>query len=98
MPPIRVITDSTCDLPEALVRQYNITVVPVNVHLGGQVYLDRVTITTDEYLRLAVTTASASPEPCTSAPSVAVFEQVFRQIARERSADGIVAIHVAAGL
>ena len=36
MPTIRVVTDSTCDLPDSLVRQYGITVVPVNIHLGDR--------------------------------------------------------------
>src|SRR5262249_30093585 len=89
------VTDSTCDLPEALIRQYNITVVPVNIHLGDRVYLDRFTLTLEEYLQ-ALPTVPAPPR--TSPPSVEVFEQIYRQIQRERLADGIVAIHLSARL
>ena len=98
MPTVRVITDSTCDLPEALIRQYNITVVPVNIHVGDKIYLDRVTLTTDEYLHLAAGPARTEPAPHTSAPTPEAFEQVYRQIQRERSADGIVSIHLSARL
>jgi DegV family protein with EDD domain len=98
MPSIRVITDSTCDLPEAVARQYNITVIPVNVHVGRQTYLDRVTITTEQYLQQITMQSPAPDEPGTSAPKVEVFEQVYRQIQRERTADGIVAIHLSARL
>jgi DegV family protein with EDD domain len=95
MPTIRVITDSTCDLPEAVAREHNIIVIPVNVHVSDQTYLDRVTITTDQYLQTA---GAALTPPHTSAPRIEVFEQVYRQIQRERTADGIVAIHLSARL
>ena len=98
MPTVRVITDSTCDLPEALIRQYHITVVPVNIHIGDTVYLDRVNLTTDEYLQLAAALPRTEPPPYSSAPTPEAFEQVYRQIQRERTADGIVSIHLSSRL
>ncbi len=98
MSTVRVITDSTCDLPEALIRQYNITVVPVNIHVGDKIYLDRVNLTTDEYLHLVAALPRTEPAPYTSAPTPEAFEQVYRQIQRERIADGIVSIHLSARL
>jgi DegV family protein with EDD domain len=98
MPTVRVITDSTCDLPEALIRQYNITVIPVNIHVGDKIYLDRVNLTTDEYLHLAAGLPRTELPPYTSAPTVEAFEQVYRQIQRERNTDGIVSIHLSSRL
>ena len=36
MPHIRVVTDSTCDLPDALLKQFDITVVPHMLQFGTE--------------------------------------------------------------
>src|SRR5215218_5423897 len=95
MPTIRVVTDSTCDLPDSLVRQYGITVVPVSVHLGTQSYLDRVNLATETLLRQ---TQGGAARPATAPPTVATFEQVYRQLKAGRPCDGIVSIHVSSRL
>lgn len=51
---IKVIVDSTCDLPEAIMKQYGIQMVPLRVNIKGKEYLDKVTISVEEvydYLR-----------------------------------------------
>lgn len=45
---IRIIVDSTCDIPQALREQYGIEVLPLHVLVGDKEYLDGVTITTKE--------------------------------------------------
>lgn len=45
---IRIVVDSTCDLPRAFAEEYDITTLPLYVLIGEAEYLDRVTITTDE--------------------------------------------------
>src|SRR5690349_3629782 len=95
MPTIRVVTDSTCDLPDSLVRQYGITVVPVSVQLGTHSYLDRVNLTTEVLLRQS---QAGGPRATTSPPTVATFEQVYRQLSANRPCDGIVSIHVSSRL
>ncbi len=94
MPTIRVVTDSTCDLPDALIRQYGITVIPVSVQVGADHYLDRVTLTTDTLLRRMAAGEATATEP----PSVAVFEQVYRRLQTDRPCDGILSIHLAGSL
>lgn len=42
--PLKIITDSACDLPEQLVDHYNLDVLPFLVHIDGKEYLDRRTI------------------------------------------------------
>lgn len=42
---IRIITDSGCDLPEQILRKYNIEVLPLYVYLQNEEFLDGVTIT-----------------------------------------------------
>ncbi len=94
MPTIRVVTDSTCDLPDALIRQYGITVIPVSVQVGTETYLDRVTLTTESLLRRTAGGELAGTQP----PAVAVFEQVYTRLQAERPCDGILSIHVAGSL
>jgi fatty acid-binding protein DegV len=46
---IRIVTDSTCDLPDEIVSQQAITVVPLYINAGEESYLDGVTLTRDEF-------------------------------------------------
>ena len=45
---IRIVTDSTTDIPQSIVEQYGIVVLPLHVVIEGREYLDRVEISTDE--------------------------------------------------
>lgn len=77
---IRIVTDSTSDLPEALAADLGITVVPAYVHFGEKTYRDGVDITTEElYERME----DESVHPTTSAPSPGDFSQAFRRLTRE---------------
>ncbi len=95
MSPIRVVTDSTCDLPESLIREYGITMIPVTVYLGDQEYLDRASLSTEALLRAV---AAGGPRPGTAPPTVAAFEQVYRGLQARGGCDGLVSIHVSARL
>ena len=88
---IRVVTDSTSDLPAEVVRDLGITVVPALVQFGDRVFRDGVDLSTNEfYHKLQIN----SVLPRTSAPSPGTFNEVYGQLARE--ANGIVSIHVSA--
>ena len=90
---VRIVTDSTADLPGDVVEELGITVVAQNVHFGTDTYKDNVTITPDDfYAKLA-----ASKElPKTSQASPGDFKEVYDSVGD--GADGIVSIHVAAKL
>ena len=45
---IKIISDSTCDLSKELIEKYDITILPLHIHLGEDEYQDGVTITPDE--------------------------------------------------
>lgn len=86
---VRIVTDSTCDLPPELVAQHRIIVVPTCINIGAQSYLDGVEITRQEfYARLP----TLSPHPTTSAPSIGAFLRAYEQAAAE-GATGIVSLH-----
>lgn len=78
--PVAIITDSTSDLSPDVAAGHGITVVPLNVHFGDEVFRDQVTITTDEFMRRM---ATAPKLPTTSQPSVGTFENAFRAAAEQ---------------
>jgi DegV family protein with EDD domain len=79
---IKIVTDSTADLPDELIRAYDIAVVPVLAQFGRETLHDGVDFTKDEFYARLV--ASDEP-PKTAAPSVGMFEEVFRKLAAEGS-------------
>ena len=71
---IRIITDSTTNLPKEAVDKYGVEVVPLRVIFPSGTYRDGVEITTSEFYHML----TASPVlPTTSQPPVPDFEQVF---------------------
>ena len=90
---IKIVIDSTADMPSALVQQHGITVVPLNVHFGTEVFRDSIEISPDEfYKRLA-----SSPKlPTTSQPTVGDFLEVYQELSN--TTDEIVSIHVSGKL
>lgn len=86
---IAVVTDSTTGLSEAIVKEYGITVVPLNIHFTDAVYRDGVDIGEEEFFRkLAV----ASELPSTWQPSTGDFVEAFKKAAE--GADGVIAVLV----
>jgi DegV family protein with EDD domain len=92
---IRVVVDSTADIPDALVRKHNIAVVPLTVQFGRQSFRDSVDISKDEFYRRLEAT-DASTMPTTSQPSLGEFERVYRELLAE--SDGVVSIHISGKL
>ncbi len=92
-PRIAIVTDSSADLPAEILRQKGITVVPLNVHFGEEVYRDQVDITTETFMERLTHSAVL---PKTSQPSPAAFEAIYSELAE--SYDGILSIHISAKL
>jgi DegV family protein with EDD domain len=91
---IRIVTDSTSDVPESVARELDIVVVPAYVIFGMQSYRDGVTLSREEfYERLAI----ANPLPTTSSPSVGDFEDTYLRLKQE-GVEHVISIHVAAKL
>lgn len=90
---VRIVTDSTCDLPADEVERHGITVVPLSVFFGDEGFLDRVDITAAEFYERM---RSFSGLPRTSQPSVELFQDAYRRLAGEGVE--IVSIHVSSKL
>lgn len=71
---VAVVTDSAADLPESVLEQLDIHVVPVRVHFGTQSYLDKVGLSSEEFFRML---ATMPVHPKTSQPPPGDFRRAF---------------------
>jgi DegV family protein with EDD domain len=90
---VRVVTDSVADLPPQVAQELGITVVPLNVRFGTEVYRDGIDLTTEQfYERLK----DSQTLPVTSVPTPAAYAEVYNKLAEET--DEILAVAVSAKL
>ena len=90
---VRIVTDSSCDLPQGMADSLGITIVPLSVRFGDTEYIDRTTITTDEFWAKC---SQSAVLPETAAPSPGQFEQAFRELAA--NGDSVVVISLSSSL
>jgi len=91
---VKVVTDSSCDLPQDLADELDITIVPLTVRFGSEEFVDRKDLTSEQFWARC----DASPTlPETAAPSPGAFEAVFRAAAAD-GYDGVVAVQLSGGL
>jgi DegV family protein with EDD domain len=89
-----IVTDSTCDIPQFLVEQYELEVVPCLLVIDGKEYVDGKDITREEfYKRLP----ALQTQPTTAAPSIGDFAARYNSLLR-RGCDHILSIHAAGAL
>jgi DegV family protein with EDD domain len=87
---IRIVTDSTCDLPAELIQKHNITVVPMYINVGSQEYRDGIDMTRQEFYEKL---PEFKPAPMTAAPGPEVFRGVYESLAAEGATE-ILSIHI----
>lgn len=87
---IKIITDTTCALPQEILDEYDIPMVPQYIHFGGEGVRDYFDISAEEFYRRQ---AAARELPKTSAPTVGDFLTVFEPILREDPTATILCIH-----
>lgn len=86
---VKIISDSTCDLPQDLIQKNNIGIVPLIVTKDSQEYLDGITITPAD---IFAHVASGGSLCSTAARGVAVYQEEFAKYAKEY--DGIIHINI----
>jgi len=92
---VKIVTDSTADLPADVVARLGITVLPLTIQLGQKSIRDGVDMSREEFFkRLA---ASPTP-PTTKPPTVKQFADTFTELAAPPRGDAVVAIHVSSKL
>jgi DegV family protein with EDD domain len=91
---VKIITDSSCDLPESLLKQYDISVVPLIIKLNDIEYLEGVDLTSEDFFHRMF----SSPElPKTSQPSPSSFAEVFLKLAKTEDQE-LLCLTISSGL
>jgi DegV family protein with EDD domain len=91
---IRVVTDSTCDLPASTIAKYDIKVLPLYINVGEQEFLDGIDITREEFYEKL---PDFPTHPTTAVPSPMKFKAIYDALADEGATD-IISIHISEAL
>jgi len=91
--PIALMTDSTCDLPKEIMDEHQIHFVSLNLMLDGNEYLDKVTISAEQFYDLM---DKSSDFPVTSQPSINDITNKYNFLSTHY--DSVVAVHASSGL
>ncbi len=90
---VKVVTDSTSDLPPALIKEWDITVVPLLIHFGSETYVDRVNLSEEQFLAKLTTSPVL---PTTSPPATQTFQEVYSKLSQ--TTDAILSVHISSKL
>ncbi|NIK75708.1 DegV family protein with EDD domain [Paenibacillus castaneae] len=92
---VRIVTDSTADIPAEIRERLGISMVPLKVLFGEETYLDAVTIESKQFYEKL---AESSSLPTTSQPSPLEFSEVYERLLSEDADAPIISIHLSAVL
>ncbi len=93
MPRVRIVTDSTADLPSEVVARLGITVLPLTIYFGQKSIRDGVDVSREEFFKRL---ERYPTPPTTSSPTIKQFDDTFNELAR--NGDAVVAIFVSSKL
>ena len=91
---IKIVADSTCDLPQNIIEQYDITIVPLYINIGDKGYLDGIDITRAEFYK---NLPDYDPHPTTGTSGPDSYQQAYEKLASD-GADEILSIHISESL
>lgn len=87
---VRILTDSTCDLPAEIISQLGITVIPLYIHVNNQDLADGIDISREAFYQKL---PHFSQHPSTAVPSPAKFHAIYDALAEEGASE-ILSIHI----
>lgn len=91
---VRIVTDSACDLPDELIEEFGIAVVPLSIRFGAEELIDREELSVGEFWQRC---AASDVLPETAAPAPGQFENAYRRLAAE-GATAIVVVSLSGAL
>lgn len=91
---IKIVTDSTCDLPDQVIQDLDITVIPLYINIGDDGYLDGIDISRKEFYS---NLPDYPAHPTTGTPGLDKFRQTFQALA-DKGAGEILSIHISKSL
>ena len=86
---VYIVTDSTADLTEEEVKQLEISIVPMNISIDNENYIDGVTITKEEFKEKMIASAEL---PKTAQPSIGRFVEVYDELGK--NGDSVISIQM----
>ena len=86
---VYIVTDSTADLTEEEVKQFEISIVPMNISIDDENYIDGVTITKEEFKEKMIASAEL---PKTAQPSIGRFVEVYDELGK--NGDSVISIQM----
>jgi DegV family protein with EDD domain len=90
---LRIVTDGAADVPRAWLEEYDIQIVPINIHFGEKTYLSGIELDNEGFYRLV---DESKKIPKTSQPSPHQFAEAYKSLAS--AGDTILSIHVTSKL
>jgi DegV family protein with EDD domain len=91
---IKIVTDSTCDLPESVIQEFEITVVPLFINIFDKGYLDGVEITRQDFY---TNLPDYKVHPTTGVPGLKAFTQAYESLSSNGTTE-ILSIHISENL
>jgi DegV family protein with EDD domain len=91
---IRIVTDSTCDLPQEIIEKFGISVLPLYINIEDRGYLDGVDLTREQFYQQL---PDWDPPPTTATPSTESFIKIYERLAVEGASE-ILSIHISISL
>jgi DegV family protein with EDD domain len=92
---IAFVTDSTAGLPVDQAEKYRVTVVPLQVIFGIEVFRDGIDLTEDQFFERL---KAAKKLPTTSQPTTGDFEEAYAKLLEDPEVDSIISVHISSGL
>lgn len=93
MSKVKIVTDSTVDVPKEELQSLGVEVVPLTITVDEKSYIDGVDVSASEYIPLL---KAAKDIPRTSQPSSGVFAEVYDRLGEDGS--DIISIHITSGM
>ena len=89
---IKILTDSTCDLPREVMEEYDISVIPLHINLGERSLLDGEEVTPQD---IFAHVAAGGELPSTAAINLSRFQEAFAGYASGH--DAVICITIGSG-
>ncbi|MCR8633637.1 DegV family protein [Paenibacillus radicis (ex Xue et al. 2023)] len=94
MSQIRIVTDSTADIPADLQEALGIEVIPLKVHFGMDTYRDQIDMSSEVFFE---NLTSSAVLPTTSQPSPVQFVETYKRMLKAADTS-IISVHLSSGL
>jgi DegV family protein with EDD domain len=88
---VKIATDTTCDLPQDIIKQYDIRLIPTVITIGDKVYRDTIELPVEQFYEMLKT---SSDRPVTGPPGRKDFSDVYTKLSQET--DSIISLHMSA--